>query len=282
MQKADLKHALKYWDKTIPSILGNKIRDLKDSKALKEYYPNYCNSLNRALSLKPRKSDTVYIFGSGASINNISSQQWEEISKHDTVTFNWFAHQQFTNIDYYLIKDISFCDRYRNNYLKEFLRFNRLLETNWKYYKDCLFILQNGSLATNANKLLYYRIFPKESKITKFTMYRGVDLKLPFPFLSVKIGTLITAIHFALNMNWKKIVIAGVDLYNRDYFWFNDDDVREVDIRRGAKKTDKHNTSNGIIQILNNHLIPHIAQSGQEIVILNPKSLLTEIFPALK
>jgi len=282
MNKEDIKFILKYWDKTIPAVIKNKLREVIDKQSLQKYYKNYNSDLVESLKNKKPKSDTAYIFGSGASLNEISEEQWKEISKYDTITFNWFAHQDFVDVDYYIVKDISYCDRDKNHYLKELLRFNLLLENNWHRYKNSLFILQNGPLATNANLLLYYRMLPKDANISRFELYRGVNLDLEFPWLSVKIGTLITAIHFALQMKWKKIIIAGVDLYDRDYFWYKKGDLRERDKRRGAKIDDKHATiENGLFRLLTNHVVPTIQKQGVELYVQNQKSLLTELFPPL-
>jgi hypothetical protein len=35
-----------------------------------------------------KKSDTIFIFGSGASLNDIPAAEWQNISAHDTLGFN--------------------------------------------------------------------------------------------------------------------------------------------------------------------------------------------------
>src|SRR5687767_720284 len=53
-----------------------------------------------------RKSDTLFVFGSGASLNAVSASQWQEIGRHDTLGFNWFVRQEFVRCDYHLIREI--------------------------------------------------------------------------------------------------------------------------------------------------------------------------------
>lgn len=280
MLKNDLDYILKHWNKTVPAIVGNTFRNWVDKTSLEAYYPNYHNAyIDRFNEIKPRKSDTVFILGSGASINDISASDWEVIAKHDTMTFNWFAYQDFVDIDYYLIKDITYDDRDKNIFLEEYYKFNRLLVNHWAHYQNTLFILQSGPLATNVNKMLYHRILPKDSHITGFKMYRGVNLELNLPWLSMKTGTLLTCVNLAIKMGWSKIVLTGIDLYNRDYFWFKPDQVRENDLKRGAIKTDPHNTTEGIIKIFRSQVLPYAEKNNILVSVLNRRSLLTDIMP---
>ena len=46
------------------------------------------NSMNESELRKVKKSDTLFIFGSGSSINEISDQEYENISKHDVAGFS--------------------------------------------------------------------------------------------------------------------------------------------------------------------------------------------------
>lgn len=54
---------------------------------------NECQPLS-ALSIRPhRSSDTLFILGSGASVNEYADSQWDEIDRHDSLGFNfWLIH----------------------------------------------------------------------------------------------------------------------------------------------------------------------------------------------
>ncbi|MFB6345530.1 MAG: hypothetical protein ABEK50_07145, partial [bacterium] len=39
---------------------------------------------------KNKTSSRIFIFGSGYSVNDISHDEWDAISSHDTLSFNWF------------------------------------------------------------------------------------------------------------------------------------------------------------------------------------------------
>jgi hypothetical protein len=91
-----------------------------------------------------RKSDTIFIFGSGYSINDITEPEWSHFEQHDPFSFSWFLYQDFVHIA----------------------------------------------------------------------------------------GTLTDCAKFAYLLGWKNIVLAGVDLYDRGYFWLSYEDTRE-DEREG-------------------------------------------------
>ena len=56
---------------------------------------------------KKAKSDTIFIFGSGTSINNLNNTEIDFFKKHDTVAFSWFLHNSNIKLDYYIIKSIQ-------------------------------------------------------------------------------------------------------------------------------------------------------------------------------
>lgn len=50
--------------------------------------------LLETLELRSAKtSDTVFVLGSGSSVNNISDRKWEAVSRHDSIALNfWLVH----------------------------------------------------------------------------------------------------------------------------------------------------------------------------------------------
>src|SRR4051812_5714569 len=49
-----------------------------------------------------RRSDTLFILGSGPSINRISAERWQAIAQHDTVGFNfWLCHSYLPTFYFY-------------------------------------------------------------------------------------------------------------------------------------------------------------------------------------
>src|SRR5262245_58255707 len=62
------------------------VRDRINSR----HYPQ----LDSASASRLRKSDTVFIYGSGYSLNDISEAEWRHMTAHDTFGFNAFYHQR--------------------------------------------------------------------------------------------------------------------------------------------------------------------------------------------
>jgi hypothetical protein len=94
-------------------------------------------------------------------------------------------------------------------------------------------------------------------------------------------------------MNYKEIILVGVDLYDSKYFWaplgktvtFNQKLGKEVFSNitlRGKKVYEPHNTvNNGIIKFLDKWNI-YFKQRNIKLFIANPRSLLNEVLPIFK
>jgi len=54
--------------------------------------------------LARKKSDTVFVFGSGRSILNVTDEEWIKIGRHDTIGFSGSFQQDWVNLDYLLLR----------------------------------------------------------------------------------------------------------------------------------------------------------------------------------
>jgi hypothetical protein len=86
-------------------------------------------------------------------------------------------------------------------------------------------------------------------------------------------GTLFETVNIAYILGYKSIVLVGVDLYDRRYFFTDDDELREGEKERNATISDNHNTANPVIsgmkkwnEFFNQHKI--------SLEVYNPYSLL--------
>ena len=61
-------------------------------------------SLDEQQLMAARRSDTVFVFGSGYSLNDITPAQWQHIAGHDTFGFTSFIYQDWVKVDYHLIR----------------------------------------------------------------------------------------------------------------------------------------------------------------------------------
>lgn len=228
-----------------------------------------------------RFSDTVFVFGSGASIRDISTAEWNRIAVCNTVSFNWFPHQNYVRIDYHLIREVCSDDLRPEIWKPQIEDYSRLIRENSHYYKT-VFVVQSDFTALNTYRLIGGRKLPIGAAFFPFrTRSRSIaDL----PSDSFKNGlvharsSLFDSVNFAFIMGWKRIVLAGVDLYDRRYFWLKENERRVGDIIRSATVETQHNTAESTVLVMGKWR-EHMAEHGAELMVYNPRSLLTEVLP---
>ncbi|MFT4304531.1 MAG: hypothetical protein ACMXX8_00420 [Candidatus Woesearchaeota archaeon] len=226
-----------------------------------------------------KKSDTIFIFGSGYSINDISKNEFKKICEHNTLSFNWFHNKEIIPIDYYIVREIV--DDFNLNSKYSISRINKYF-SNLKKNN-----LINSFLFVNINTDTFpYIIKNKFLKKRKFKLYEN---QFRPPYLTPKIknnnkifhggATLNDAIHLAYQLNFKNIILVGVDLYDRRYFWLNENEIRkDTDLIRGAKYSDIHNTTNIIIKTIK-EIKKQLKKEKVNLYVYNEKSLLNKILP---
>jgi len=227
-----------------------------------------------------RRSDTVFIFGSGASLNDLGSEEWDEIARHDTFGFNWFVHERFVRCDFHLIRGIPDTDLDRTVWWPQLQEYFHLIRTN-PCFRSTVFLVHGGFRAINGNRAIGYRLLPMENPVFRWRS----NVKSDLPSRSFAEGlvhgysTLQECINAAYLLGWTRIVLAGVDLYDRRYFWLEPGGRRSVDIRRGATATDAHaRAESGMLDALR-EWGDWLSSEGIELSVLNPHSLLTKALP---
>ena len=274
--------------------------------------PHICNTLNpymymwiiinkwyvKKYRLKPltletiindtKKSDTIFIFGSGYSIKDISKKEWNMFKEHNTLSFNWFHNKCYIPIDYYIVREIHgsiHSSKNKENILKDPNFIKYMDNLNKDCYKNSILfislnmdiihsIIKNGILRGRkyifyANRVLNKFSFKKDlSKIYHGGIYSGG-------------ATLLDAIHLAYIMGFKKIVLVGVDLYDSRYFWLNKDEDRDGLKYIGKSHNEAHKTYPYIMKHLDD-IMTILKKEGVELYVYNPKSLLAEKLPIYK
>jgi hypothetical protein len=275
------------------------------------YWAGYLNGkfkqelLGRGASLlelpKVIKQQTTeaYILGCGASINQVSDNQWQHVSTQFSVGVNNFYVHDFTPNEY-------FCEFADN---QEFLNliYEQLLDN--PHHKAAqvhlagVYILLSGAA--------YRR--PKIQD-PKFYLSRSVMLKskellkklLPYyfeqntPHLTHHISNLDTIIHYCIKLGFKDINLVGVDLNNDGYFWDHMDKPAYLKARdfihsfhkqreyqqdsKGYHATASQEVANKLgkltiidyLSLLQEHILNPM---GVRIWVTNPHSLLASILP---
>ena len=177
-----------------------------------------------------KRSDTLFILASGSSINKISSARWDAIARHDSIGFNfWPIHPFIPNM--YFVETIStdhpqmfelFC-RVARQRTKDYaavikvvtelrrvfptMRFAGLEEFPGPWYTLRSFPVAASTEAEFAYGLRYLR-----SKASFDTADR---INAVFKQAS----TLSSLIALAIRMQYRTIVLCGVDLNHSEYFY---------------------------------------------------------------
>ncbi|MDX2479823.1 MAG: hypothetical protein QNK24_05755 [Desulfuromusa sp.] len=193
-----------------------------------------------------KNSDTVFLLGSGSSINEISEEKWSQIAKFDSFGLNFTVCLPFVPTHYFF----EACFEEVTNVLFQFY------EKRGEDYSGVLKIL-SASFPTSTEMEYRFVNFPEpwSSNIYSAGVYRTVTrteselvseigrLKKLGVFdigrshvntLFKHMGSVSSLITLAGAMSYKNIVLCGFDITNPAYFY--DDVERYPDMERYATK----------------------------------------------
>ena len=181
-----------------------------------------------------KKSDTIFILGSGPSINSISDSRWNFISKHVTVGLNfWLIHN--------FVPDIYFCEVISDKIALANVCSNCLfyfMKKRSEEYKSVLKIIMDLS---NANTFKWLKSLPDNWRDNLHFLYgipvlarNKYELEYSISYLVKKklfektdnfghvfkyMGTVIAIMTMAVKMDFKRIVLCGIDLSSSKHFF---------------------------------------------------------------
>jgi len=225
-----------------------------------------------------RRSDRVFIFGSSASLNDIGPEEWERIAEHDVFGFNWFVRQDFVRCDFHLIRQIADSND-RRVWEPQITEYFGLIERS-PHYEQSVLLVQHEWRARAANLALQMGTFPRSHRVFPWHTRHGRHLSYSFEDGLVHLtSSLCDTVNAAFLMGWSEIVLVGVDLYDRRYFWLPAEETRTVDLMRGAVASDPHTqASSGLIDVMGRWR-HELARRNVSLVIHNPDSLLADVLP---
>lgn len=185
-----------------------------------------------------KRSSTIFILGSGPSINDISAEQWEHIKSCDSVGFNfWMAHPFVPT--FYLLQNSN-----RENYISK--RLGSLLQERIDAYRDVPFIMRGSWLKIEDMDLSFLDYFDGD-RVYYMNEY-AVHSRCPFdppallryfellgllergrihPTVPKVFATVSVLMNFCYIMGYEKMVLCGIDMKDPGHFW-DGDDYREA------------------------------------------------------
>jgi hypothetical protein len=193
----------------------------------------YTNTLSRLTVSTFKKSDDMFVLGSGASILDIEPATWENIARSNSIGINfWLIHDFIPNV---LMFEMPRDER-KHNFLS-------LLEAKKEDYKDVPLVYKGHyknrkdygevkhitqTLPLNLHTSLY---LPYEFSLAgrnRSEFRASLELLYKIGFFNTRDnmstlcqyrGSITCAIVFALKAGFKRVVLAGVDLNNIKYFY---------------------------------------------------------------
>ena len=193
----------------------------------------------RATGLRPfrlselrnkRRSDTLFILGSGASINRLDDADWDTIARHDSIGLNFWMLHRFVP-DFYMFEAGPTGERTRD--------FERFLSERADRYRDVPLIYKDtdrhqlnlaalpDQIVANMRVLNKINLPIDEERFLRRALTWALRLRVPritdlqlFARVSI-----VQAISIGAAMGYKEIILAGVDLNNIRYFWQDDPEL---------------------------------------------------------
>jgi hypothetical protein len=235
-------------------------------------------------SFPPKK--TIFIFGSGSSLNELSTCELNRLKDiGDTMGFNAVVDFEKIHWDYFIIREFE----------QKVIKLGSLaLESifNWVLIKDfdnkisaSHFFSSTKFLICSDRKcgqaLLWLHFFGKKFK-NKLLYTNKLDRSVNWPpsnsLFEIPHGnaTLNDAINLSYLAGYSEIVLVGVDLYDSRYFYLKENETRDFDKTRKRDNKMKHNTSG---PMLANLLLwkTFLLDKNVTIKVLNPKSMAASV-----
>jgi hypothetical protein len=236
-----------------------------------------------------RRSERVFVYGSGASMNDIDSDEWAAMAEHDTFGFNAFYWQEWIRVDFQLFRGGAYGSlnpSHRAAELAAAVRAN-------PRFSDTIFVMQDDFLGHYPNFLVGRGYLPEGARLLRYRTAPGVGPPTHSFADGIRHapGTLVDVVNVAYCLGWKEIVLVGVDLYDSRYFWLPPDKTLtydttlnsvvpgDVNLQRGNRAADRHNTVKGGIVDLMGRWRPVLAERGVDLTVYNPRSLLADVLP---
>ncbi len=212
--------------------LGRRYRKFQD--AMKARILPKLNCTHDPLALRVadfKRSDTLFVLGSGASVNDLTQEAWATIRAADSLGMNFWLYHEHVPTWYS-------CEVPRD---PEALRvLLALLKLRLRDYQSACFLLKDvtklddrfpawstefplgavGHLYTLANLGVRGRTAGRLRFFLRW--YRRLGYFRPSEVLwglPMKRATIFMAMSFALMAGYRRIVLCGVDLTNTDYFY---------------------------------------------------------------
>jgi hypothetical protein len=224
--------------------------------------------LSEAELLATRSSDTAFVFGSGRSLLEIGADEWAAIARCNTISLREFPRQHWVRADYHLTGEVDSLDDYARR-----LRDNPL-------YAKTVFVVLGGFLAHMGNELVGRGLLPDGARVFRYRRRARTQYEPPSRTPGELVhgyNSIFDATNFAYAMGYRRIVLAGADYYNKEYFWLEPGETRAYE-KPGVDASKQWPHAEAIVEMMG-RWAEELARDGVELSVYNPRSLLAERLP---
>ncbi len=217
-----------------------------------------------------RRSDTAFVFGSGRSLVDISAEEWARIADHDTVSLREFPRQRWVRADYHITGEIDELDEYARR-----LRENPL-------YANTVFVVMDGFVAHMGNELVGRRLLSPGARVFRFrrrSRWRYAPPSRTPRELVHGANSIFDAVNFAYALGYRRIVVAGADYYNKEYFWLAPGEARAYE--PGVDATAPWPQAEQVVEMMGRWR-EILNEDSVELLVYNPRSRLAERLPVFR
>ncbi|KKN09476.1 hypothetical protein LCGC14_1046170 [marine sediment metagenome] len=202
---------------------------------------------------KKKTSDTIFVLGSGWSINNVTDDEWNIIKKHNSAGFNWSCKHSFEPTFFLIREQANLPQRkHKGETIKTLIkRVNRYTQTAciicdvrkhtpraYNYGGDkritaqCIVVRDNNNRKHSRKPHKYFKLDPFKHGLIhgRCTMYN--------------------ILHLVTYLQYKQVVFVGVDLRDSRYFWLDKKDTRHTLVKKGKKHDGKHPITSDMMRLI--------------------------------
>ena len=224
--------------------------------------------LNEEQLLATRTSDIAFVFGSGRSLVEITADEWEAISRCNTISLREFPRQRWVRVDYHVTSEVDELEPYARR-----IRENPL-------YADAVFVVQGGLRAERGNELIGRRLLSDGVRLFRYRRAaRGryaPPSRRPRKLVHGP-NSIFDATNLAVALGFRQIVLAGADYYNKEYFWLGTGEKRAYE--PPSVDVGKEWGATPLVLAMMRGWQQELLPVGVELSVWNPQSRLAEVLP---
>jgi hypothetical protein len=253
--RGDLRYAAANFSERAPAFWG----DLRQRRRYRH--------LSEQELVASRTSETVFILGSGASINDIDPAEWAGIGRHNTFSLSQGFRLEHVRVDYHLLAEVH-----------DLEECGRFLDQN-ACFRDAILITQQGWLASAPNEMIRRRLLPSRSRL--FRYHRIARGRYAPPSRSFSEGivhaynSIVDCVNISYLMGFTRIVLVGVDMYDKQYFFLPKDFTRDWELPGITANSPFPYGQDTKALFQKWHAL--FASEGIDLRVFNPRSIMAEV-----